>query len=96
MPLNGSLGNYAAHAALSLALGGVMVFLTGSPLGLLLGSLWFIAKEAGEFSAKHPEAPGRPWADLNPLHALRTKDDKRDWFSGVVPPLVVLLALVLF
>jgi hypothetical protein len=80
--MNGTWQNYAKHAAL----GALIAILFGAVLGALSGlavsAVYWLAKEAGEFSVKHWDAPGRPLADVNPWHPLRTRDDRLDLFSG--------------
>ncbi len=82
--MNGTIRNWLAHAGLGLLLALIFATLFGTASGgAVFGAVYFIAKEAGEFSAKHWDEPGRPLADFNPLHPLRTRDDRLDWFSGV-------------
>jgi hypothetical protein len=80
--MNGTLANYAKHAAL----GAVIAILFGAFLGAVAGgvvsAVYWLAKEAGEFSVKHWDAPGRPLADLWPFHSRRNRDDRLDLLSG--------------
>jgi hypothetical protein len=80
--MNGTWKNYAKHAALGLAIAVVFGFALGPVSGFVVSTVYWMAKEAGEFSVKHWDAPGRPWADLNPFHPLRTTDDRLDLLSG--------------
>jgi hypothetical protein len=80
--MNGTWKNYAKHAGLGVAIALLFGALFGAGAGFWIGLVWFWAKEAGEFSVKHWDAPGRPLADLNPFHELRTPDDRLDLLSG--------------
>lgn len=82
--MNGTWRNWATHAGIA-ALIVIGFTLMGLPsvAGALIATAWFWGREAGEFGAKHWNAAGRPWADLNPFHPLRRADDKADLLSAV-------------
>jgi hypothetical protein len=79
---NGTARNWLLHGALGALIGGGVTLALGPASGALVGAVYWWAKEAGEFSVKHWDAPGRPLADLWPFHPRRTRDDRLDLFSG--------------
>lgn len=86
--MNGTLENYVKHAALGALIALVFGLAFGAVSGGIISGVYWWAKEAGEFSVKHWDAPGRPLADLNPWHPLRTPDDRLDLLSGVLGAVV--------
>lgn len=82
--MNGTAMNYLKHAVLGAVIAAAFGFLLGPWSGFAVSAVYWWAKEAGEFSAKHWDAPGRPLADFNPFHPMRTTDDRLDLLSGVV------------
>lgn len=82
--MNGTLTNYAKHAALGALIAVLFGAFLGPVAGGVVSAVYWLAKEAGEFSVKHWDAPGRPFADLWPFHSRRTLDDRLDLLSGFV------------
>jgi hypothetical protein len=80
--MNGSFSNYAKHAALGALIALIFGAFFGALSGGVISAVYWLAKEAGEFSVKHWDAPGRPLADLWPFHSRRTRDDRLDLLSG--------------
>lgn len=81
--MNGTWKNWAAHAALGIVIAALFGLAFTPTAGFAVSAAYWIAKEAGEFSVKHWDAPGRPWADFNPFDKRRTADDRFDLFSGL-------------
>lgn len=82
--MNGTWKNWVAHALLGVVIAVMFGFVFTPFAGLAVSAVYWIAKEAGEFSVKHWDAPGRPWADFNPFDVHRTADDQLDLLSGLM------------
>lgn len=85
--MNGSLSNYIKHFGLGLLVTGLCLLLGAGAWGVVVNTVYWWAKEAGEKS-KDWAAPRRPRSDWLPWDDRWSKDDRLDLASGLLAGIV--------
>ncbi|MEM0461957.1 MAG: hypothetical protein QW318_07160 [Candidatus Caldarchaeum sp.] len=69
---------YGPHFFMAFILSCVVSVAIHPVAGIVMVSLLFVFKDAGEFALRHQDVPNRPWEDFNLFSKHRTNDERLD------------------